>query len=136
MWGREGNSNKREEPSHWSHLDEEDTLREIRGTKEHKGLSTNSLDILTRAVEDNSRVLINCRDDRMLLGRVRAFDGKCNVTLTEITEMWVRAPDTETKVKMIAPLYKDRSSHWMHLEGALILSILEINEQAPPHDIS
>ena len=63
-------------------MDAEAPREEIRGrhnedmikeAKEQEGLSTNPLDILTRAVEDNQRVLINCRDDRMLLGRVRAF---------------------------------------------------------------
>ena len=68
----------------------------------------------------------------MLLGRVRAIEDKCNVTLTEITEMWVRALNMEPKGEMTAPLYKDRSAPWMHLEGELILSILEINEEAPP----
>ena len=67
----------------------------------------------------------------MLLGKGKTFDDKCNVKLTEITAMWVRAPDTETKGEMIAPLYKDRSAPWMHLEGTLILSILEINKQCP-----
>ena len=42
--------------------------------------STSPLGILTRAVENNSQVLINCRDDRMLLGRVRAFDERCKMT--------------------------------------------------------
>ena len=50
--------------------------------------------------------------------------------------MWVRALNMEPKGEMTAPLYKDRSAPWMHLEGALILLILEINEQTPPHGIS
>ena len=51
----------------WGKVDDGDTQGEIRITKEHKGLSTNSLDILMRAVKDNSRVLINFRN-KMLLG--------------------------------------------------------------------
>ena len=77
--------------------------------------STNPLGILTRALENNSQVLINCRGDRMLLGRVRAFDKRCNMVLAEVAEMWVRVP--ETKGKTIAPLYKDRFVPMMLLGG-------------------
>ena len=58
------------------------------------------------------------------------------MTLTGITEMWVRAPDTETKGEMIAPLYTDRVVPRMHLEGTSILSILKIKEQAPSSNVS
>ena len=72
--------------------------------KDQEDFSIGPLGILTRAVKNNFQVLINCRDDRMLLGRVRAFDKRCNMVLEEVTEMWVRVPETETKGKTIAPL--------------------------------
>ena len=40
------------------------------------------------------QVLINCRNNRKLLGRVKAFDRHCNMVLENVKEMWteVRAP--------------------------------------------
>ena len=62
----------------------------------------------------------------MFLGRVRAFDNRCNMVLEEVTEMWVRVPETETKGKTITPLYKDRFVLRMLLGGDSIISILKI----------
>lgn len=34
------------------------------------------------------KVLINCRNNKKLLGRVRAFDRHCNMVLENVREMW------------------------------------------------
>lgn len=34
------------------------------------------------------QVLINCRNNKKLLGRVRAFDRHCNMVLENVKEMW------------------------------------------------
>jgi hypothetical protein len=66
----------------------------------------------------------------MLLGRVSAFDKRCNTALKEVTVMWIRVPNMETKGETVAPLYRDIFVPRMQ-EGELILSILKIKEQAP-----
>lgn len=41
------------------------------------------------------QVLINCRNNHKLLGRVKAFDRHCNMILENVKEMWTevsRAP--------------------------------------------
>jgi small nuclear ribonucleoprotein D2 len=35
-----------------------------------------------------AQVLINCRNNHKLLGRVKAFDRHCNMILENVTEMW------------------------------------------------
>eukprot|EP00976_Prorocentrum_cordatum_P098308 1191346-Prorocentrum_minimum.AAC.5 len=48
-----------------------------------------------------SQVLINCRNNRKILGRVKAFDRHCNMVLENVKEMWTEAvsvdfvPDSE-----------------------------------------
>ena len=37
------------------------------------------------------QVLINCRNNRKLLGRVKAFDRHCNMVLENVKEMWTEA---------------------------------------------
>ena len=34
------------------------------------------------------QVLINCRNNKKLLGRVRAFDRNCNMVLENVREIW------------------------------------------------
>lgn len=34
------------------------------------------------------QVLINCRNNKKLLGRVKAFDRHCNMVLENVKEMW------------------------------------------------
>ena len=34
------------------------------------------------------QVLISCRNNRKLLGRVKAFDRHCNMVLENVKEMW------------------------------------------------
>ena len=62
---------------------------------------TGPLGILTRAVENSSQVIVNGRDDRMSLGRTRALDVRCGMALEEVTEMWVRIPETKIKEKTL-----------------------------------
>ena len=45
--------------------------------------------------KNHTRVLINFRHNRKLLGRVRAFDRHLNMVLEEVKEMWI----TEDKVQ-------------------------------------
>jgi small nuclear ribonucleoprotein (snRNP)-like protein len=42
----------------------------------------------------SAQVLINCRNNRKLLGRVKAFDRHCNMVLENVKEMWSEAPKT------------------------------------------
>lgn len=65
----------------------------------------------------------------MLLGRVSTFDKRCNMALKEVTVMWIRVPNMETKGETVAPLYRDRFV-------LRILSILKIKEQAPSSEDS
>jgi small nuclear ribonucleoprotein D2 len=36
--------------------------------------------------------LINCRNNKKLLGRVKAFDRHCNMVLEGVKEMWTELP--------------------------------------------
>ncbi|ETB57232.1 hypothetical protein, variant [Plasmodium yoelii 17X] len=57
------------------------------------------LGLLSECVKDNAQVLINCRNNRKLLGRVKAFDRHCNLLLTEVREIWVEIIKDKKKKK-------------------------------------
>merc|ERR1712012_346355 len=48
---------------------------------EQEEFNTGPLSVLTQSVKNNTQVLINCRNNKKLLGRVKAFDRHCNMVL-------------------------------------------------------
>ena len=75
--------------------------------------------ILGDAVRNGAQILISCRNNKRLLGRVRAFDRHCNMVLEEVTEMWVEYP------KKGNPVNKDRFISKLFLRGDSIITVLK-----------
>lgn len=61
---------------------------------EEEEFNTGPLSVLTQSVKNNTQVLINCRNNKKLLGRVKAFDRHCNMVLESVKEMWTEVPRT------------------------------------------
>lgn len=97
-------------------------LREI----EEQEFNTGPLSVLQQAVKNNSQVLINCRNNRKLLARVKAFDRHCNMVLENVKEMWTEVPKSG-KGKKAKPVNKDRFISKMFLRGDTV--ILGINHR-------
>lgn len=49
------------------------TMEELSKLEEEE-FNTGPLSVLTQSVKNNTQVLINCRNNKKLLGRVKAFD--------------------------------------------------------------
>ncbi|KAL8454941.1 hypothetical protein Emed_000001 [Eimeria media] len=81
------------------------------------------LTLLSRCVLDNSQVLINCRNNRKLLGRVKAFDRHCNLLLTDVREMWSEVSRGGGKKKQ-KTVNKDRFISKLFLRGDAVILIL------------
>lgn len=62
--------------------------------REEEEFNTGPLSVLTQSVKNNTQVLINCRNNKKLLGRVKAFDRHCNMVLENVKEMWTEQPRT------------------------------------------
>jgi small nuclear ribonucleoprotein D2 len=67
--------------------------------KKEEEYLTGPLSVLTQSVKNNTQVLINCRNNKKLLGRVKAFDRHCNMILENVQEMWTEVP----KVRLRSP---------------------------------
>lgn len=65
------------------------------------------MSILQTAVRNHSQVLINCRNNRKLLARIKAFDRHCNMVLENVKEMWTETP-RNAQGKKGKPVTKDR----------------------------
>eukprot|EP01070_Trichotokara_eunicae_P002611 Trichotokara_eunicae@DN2764_c0_g1_i2.p1 len=78
--------------------------------------------LLSECVKDNSQVLVNCRNNRKLLARVKAFDRHLNLLLTDVKEMWTEVPKGGGKRKK--PQNKHRAISKLFLRGDSVIIIL------------
>ena len=91
--------------------------------REEEEFSTGPLSVLMQSVKNNTQVLINCRNNRKLLGRVKAFDRHCNMVLENVKELWTEVPKT-SKGKKPKPINKDRYIAKMFLRGDSVILVL------------
>merc|ERR1712098_736633 len=97
---------------------------EERDAKEQEEFQTGPLRVLTDSVKNNTQVLINCRNNKKLLGRVKAFDRHCNMVLENVKEMWTELPRTGKGKKKAKPVNKDRYINKMFLRGDSVILVL------------
>ncbi|CAN6349481.1 unnamed protein product, partial [Urochloa humidicola] len=97
---------------------------ETNGKEEEEEFSTGPLSVLMMSVKNNTQVLINCRNNKKLLGRVRAFDRHCNMVLENVREMWTEVPKTGKGKKKALPVNKDRFISKMFLRGDSVIIVL------------
>ncbi|KAN0048115.1 hypothetical protein ACTA71_002510 [Dictyostelium dimigraforme] len=90
------------------------------------------LSILRDSVNNNTQVLINVRNNKKLLGRVRAFDRHCNMVLENVKEIWTEVPKTAKGKKKAKPINKDRFISKMFLRGDSVILVLKNPLGAPP----
>lgn len=92
--------------------------------KKEDDFSTGPLSVLTQSVRNNTQVLINCRNNKKLLGRVKAFDRHCNMVLEHVQEMWTEVPKTGKGKKKAKAVNKDRFISKMFLRGDSVILVL------------
>ncbi|KAH1001794.1 hypothetical protein HUJ04_005761 [Dendroctonus ponderosae] len=92
--------------------------------REEEEFNTGPLSVLTQSVKNNTQVLINCRNNKKLLGRVKAFDRHCNMVLENVKEMWTELPRPGKGKKKAKPVNKDRFISKMFLRGDAVIMIV------------
>ena len=87
--------------------------------------ATGPLSVLRDCCKTNTQVLINCRNNKKLLGRVKAFDRHMNMVLENVKEeMWTEVPKTGKGKKKARPVNKDRFISKMFLRGDSVILVL------------
>jgi small nuclear ribonucleoprotein D2 len=82
------------------------------------------LSVLASAIKTNSQILINCRNNRKLLGRVKAFDRHLNILLENVKEVWTERDNAARDGKFMSSR-KDRFINKLFLRGDSIILILK-----------
>lgn len=61
------------------------------------------LSMICDCMHENVPILINCRNNKKLLARIKAFDRHCNMVLESVTEFWTEKG--ENKQRKFAKLF-------------------------------
>merc|ERR1711893_352729 len=80
--------------------------------------NTGPLSLLKTACQENRQVMINCRHNRKLLGRVKSFDRHCNMVLDEVTEFWME------KTKSKKSINRERYLNKLFLRGDSVILVV------------
>ena len=91
---------------------------EEREAKEWEEFNEGPLKLLTESVKNQNKVLISLRNNKKLIGRVKAFDRYFNMLLTDVKEMWTEV-GKDGKVKN-----KDVFKGKLFLRGDNIILVL------------
>ncbi|XP_006874594.1 PREDICTED: small nuclear ribonucleoprotein Sm D2-like [Chrysochloris asiatica] len=82
--------------------------------------NTSPLSVLTQSVKNKPQGLINCGNNKKLLGHVKAFDRHCHMVLENVTEMWSEVPKSG-KGKKSKPIKKDHYIAKIFLRGDSVI---------------
>lgn len=82
------------------------------------------MSILNNAVKNDSPIIISCRNNHKLIGKVRAFDRHCNLVLENVKELWTE-DIKNNKGKKIKSISKERFISKMFLRGDSVIIILK-----------
>merc|ERR1711898_3423 len=104
--------------------EEANALAEQDKQTEEEMFRTGPLSVLNEAMRANSQVLINVRNNKKLLGRIKAFDRHCNMVLENVKEMWTEMPKSGKGTKKTKPVNKDRYNSKMFLRGDSVILVL------------
>lgn len=77
---------------------------------------------MTKSVKANNEVLIALRNNKKLLGKVKAFDRHMNMVMENVQEVWTEMP---RKGKKGAPVTKSRFIPKMFLRGDSVIYVLK-----------
>jgi small nuclear ribonucleoprotein D2 len=104
--------------------EQQEKTAEEREKEEQEAFRTGPLSVLTESVKTSTQVLINVRNNRKLLARVKAFDRHCNMVLENVKEMWTEAPRTGKGKKRARPVHRERFIPKMFLRGDSVILVL------------
>ncbi len=99
------------------------TPEELQALEEHE-FTHGPMSLLTKALKEHTQILIACRNNRKLLGRVKAFDRHCNLVLENVKEIWTEKPQKGKGKKKAKSITKDRFISKMFLRGDSVVLIV------------
>eukprot|EP01064_Diplonema_japonicum_P018418 TRINITY_DN2709_c6_g1_i1.p1 TRINITY_DN2709_c6_g1~~TRINITY_DN2709_c6_g1_i1.p1 ORF type:complete len:137 (+),score=32.22 TRINITY_DN2709_c6_g1_i1:52-411(+) len=99
--------------------------QELLEKEEEENFKTGPFSLLTSAVANQTQVLINCRNNKKILARVRAFDRHMNMVLENVQETWTEVPKQGQGKKRSQPINKFRFISKLFLRGDSVILVVK-----------
>eukprot|EP00172_Hildenbrandia_rubra_P001872 Plantae.Rhodophyta-Hildenbrandia_rubra.ctg2487.p2 GENE.Plantae.Rhodophyta-Hildenbrandia_rubra.ctg2487~~Plantae.Rhodophyta-Hildenbrandia_rubra.ctg2487.p2 ORF type:complete len:127 (+),score=29.63 Plantae.Rhodophyta-Hildenbrandia_rubra.ctg2487:264-644(+) len=111
-------------PDTRSGFQENDEPLGVVDTEKAKEFEKGPLSLLKSCVENGTTVLISVRNNKKLLGRMKAVDRHCNMLLENVKEMWTEYPKS-SKGRKARPVNKDRIISKLFLRGDSVILVVK-----------
>lgn len=83
------------------------------------------MSILQTSMNNETPVVINCRNNHKLLAKVKAFDRHCNLILEDVKELWTEVTKN-SKGKVIKVVEKERFVAKLFLRGDSVIVVAKV----------
>jgi small nuclear ribonucleoprotein D2 len=83
------------------------------------------LSVLKECVKSNTQIMVYCRNNRKLLGKIRAFDRHMNMILESVFELWTETLKGKGKVKKARTKNNERHIPKMFLRGDSVILVIK-----------
>ena len=82
------------------------------------------MSLIQNAVTSSTPIVVSCRNNHKLIGRVKAFDRHCNMVMENVKELWTENVKNG-KGKIIKTVSKERFVLKMFLRGDSVIVVLK-----------
>lgn len=83
------------------------------------------MSLLLRSMNEETPVMIYCRNNHKLLAKVKAFDRHCNLILEDVKDLWTETT-RNSKGKVIKTSAKERFISKLFLRGDSVILVLRV----------
>ena len=83
------------------------------------------LSVLKECVKSNTQIMVYCRNNRKLLGKIRAFDRHMNMILESVIELWTETLKGKGKGKKARTKNNERHIPKMFLRGDSVILVIK-----------
>ena len=83
------------------------------------------LSVLKECVKSNTQIMVYCRNNRKLLGKIRAFDRHMNMILESVFELWTETLKGKGKGKKARTKNNERHIPKMFLRGDSVILVIK-----------
>ena len=83
------------------------------------------LSVLKECVKSNTQIMVYCRNNRKLLGKIRAFDRHMNMILESVFELWTETLKGKGKGKKEKKKNNERHIPKMFLRGDSVILVVK-----------
>lgn len=83
------------------------------------------MSVLQTSMNNETPVMVYCRNNHKLLAKVKAFDRHCNMILEDVKEIWTEVAKN-SKGKVIKSTTKERFVAKLFLRGDSVILVIKV----------